>query len=62
MMEEYERYARYDGEAINLIDKNLKSFVKLGSTIKATSRGRPKINRGKLRKILLESLPKDTIR
>lgn len=61
LMVEYEKYARYDGEAINLTDKNLKSFVKLGGTTKATSRGRPEVDREKLRKILLESLPKDTI-
>ena len=62
LFEEYSKYARYDGEAINLTDKNLRSYIKLGGTTEATSRGRPEIDRERLREILLQSLPHDTIR
>lgn len=62
LKDEYEKYARYDGEAYNLVDKNMKSFVKVGGATKASSRGRPEIDRESLRDILLNSLPEGTIR
>lgn len=59
---EYARYARYDGEAFNLADKNLVSLIKLGGRTEASSRGRPEIDRARLRQILVDSLPEETIR
>ena len=62
LYEEYSRYARYDGEAMNVADKNLFSVLKLGGTTEASSRGRPEIDRARLRDILVDSLPEGTIR
>lgn len=62
LFEKYKKHARYDGEAIRLTDKNLKTYLKLGGTTEATSRGRPEIDRERLREILLQSLPPGTIR
>ena len=62
LYEKYQKHARYDGEAINLMDKNMKSYIKLGGSTEATSRGRPEIDRERLREILLQSLPEGTIR
>ena len=62
LYEEYSQYARYDGEALNMADKNLVSVIKLGGTTEASSRGRPEIDRARLRQILVNSLPEGTIR
>jgi len=62
LYDQYTKHARYDGEAICVVDKNMKCYIKLGGTTEATSRGRPEIDRERLREILLQSLPSDTIR
>ena len=62
LYKEYSRYARYDGEAMNVADKNLVSVLKLGGSTEASSRGRPEIDRARLRQILVDSLPEGTIR
>lgn len=62
LQEEYAQYARYDGEALNVTDKNLVSVIKIGGTTEASSRGRPEIDRARLRQILVNSLPEGTIR
>ncbi|KAL6716068.1 hypothetical protein ACLMJK_007030 [Lecanora helva] len=62
LFDQFQKYARYDGEAIQVVDKNMKIYLKLGGTTEATSRGRPEIDRERLREILLHSLPADTIR
>ena len=62
LWEEFLKYARYDGEAMAIADKNLKKYLYMGGTTKETSRGRPEIDREKLRKILYEALPEDTVR
>lgn len=63
LFEEFLKYARYDGEAFAVVDKNLQHYIKLGgSTTSKTSRGRPEIDRVRLRQILVDSLPKDVIR
>lgn len=62
LREEFQKYARYDGEAIIFGDKNLKKYIYMGGATKETSRGRPEIDREKLRKILYEALPEGVIR
>ena len=61
LMAAYKKYARYDGEAIRLVDKNLKTYIGMGGATESTSRGRPEIDRERLRQILLESLPEGVI-
>ena len=62
LFDEFLKYARYDGEALAVTDKNLKIYVSAEGNSKETSRGRPEIDRVQLRQILLDSLPPDTIR
>lgn len=62
LYDEYAPYARYDGEALNIADKNLVSVIKVGGSTEASSRGRPEIDRARLRQILVNSLPEGTIR
>lgn len=60
--EEFLKYARFDGEAIAFADKNLKYLIRMGGSSANTSRGRPEIDRVRLREILVKTLPPDTIR
>ena len=62
LQEKYAQYARYDGEAVSLTDKNLVSLIRVGGTTEASSRGRLEIDRARLRQILVNSLPEGTIR
>lgn len=62
LFEEYAQYARYDGEALNLADKNLVSMTRVGGSTEGSSWGRPEIDRSRLRQILVNSLPESTIR
>ncbi|KAG7008831.1 monooxygenase [Physcia stellaris] len=62
LWDKFLEYARYDGEALILADKNLKKYLYMDGATKQTSRGRPEIDREKLRKILWEALPEGTIR
>lgn len=62
LYDDFLKYARYDGEAFALVDKNLKRYISIGGASSTTSRGRPEIDRIRLRQILLESLPPETIR
>jgi 2-polyprenyl-6-methoxyphenol hydroxylase-like FAD-dependent oxidoreductase len=61
---EFLKFARYDGEAMCIADKNLKHYFTVAgreSTGKTKS-ARPEIDRVKLRAILLESVPKESIK
>lgn len=62
LYDEFVKYARYDGEALTVVDKNLKKYVSIDGSSKDTSGGRPEIDRLQLRQILLDSLPPGTIR
>ncbi|KAG0652535.1 Monooxygenase asqM [Hyphodiscus hymeniophilus] len=55
--DEFLQYARYDGEALAITDKNLKSYISLSGKTSDKSGGRPEIDRRRLRSILLDSLP-----
>jgi 2-polyprenyl-6-methoxyphenol hydroxylase-like FAD-dependent oxidoreductase len=53
----YEKYVRYDGEANAIADKNNKRYINLsGSSNSKNSRGRPEIDRSKLRDVLASPL------
>ena len=62
LWDKFQEYARYDGEAMIFADKNLKKYVYMDGATEETSRGRPEIDREKLRKILWEALPTGTVR
>lgn len=63
LWDEFLQYARYDGEALQLCDKNLLAYVRFsGGKPDQKSTGRPEIDRPKLRQILYESLPEGTVR
>lgn len=62
LYDEFVKYARYEGEALAVVDKNLNKYISVDGNSKETSRGSPEIDRLQLRQILLDSLPPDTIR
>ena len=62
LWDEFQKWARYDGEALKVMDKNMVAYIKAPGTSADSSRGRPEIDRPKLRQILVESLPKGVIR
>ena len=62
LYDEFLKYARFDGEAIVIADKKLVRYVSAQGTDAKSSRGRPEIDRVKLRMILLESIPEGVIR
>lgn len=57
LYEEFLKYARFDGEAFTVANKDLKKFICLPGADEKHSRGRPEIDRVELRRILIESLP-----
>jgi 2-polyprenyl-6-methoxyphenol hydroxylase-like FAD-dependent oxidoreductase len=62
---EFQRYARYDGESLLVTDKNLTTWARRSPG--TPDQGRrfqeaPEIDRSHLRKILLESVPTESIR
>ena len=59
--DEFLKYARFDGEALELTDKNLKSYISLSGKTSDKSRGRPEIDRRQLRSMLLDSLPEGAV-
>ena len=61
LREQFQKHARYDGEAIAVMDKNMTAYIKAGGSTADTSRGRPEIDRPMLRQILVESLPNGII-
>ena len=61
LYEEFRKSARYDGEALAVVDKTKFAVFKLAGSNANSSRGRPEIDRSELRRILLDSLPEGTI-
>ena len=62
LLGEYKKYARYDGEALTIADKNLNKYLEMEGATEDSSTGRPEIDREQLRKILIESLPEGCIK
>jgi 2-polyprenyl-6-methoxyphenol hydroxylase-like FAD-dependent oxidoreductase len=62
---EFQKYARYDGESLLVTDKHLTTWLRRAGR-KAEEAGKkgdaPEIDRGDLRKMLMDSLPEDTVR
>ena len=61
LWEEFQKFARYDGEALILADKNFKKYAEQPRSTEETGHGRPEIDRSRLREILLNSLPEDVV-
>lgn len=62
LYDEFLKYARFDGEAMALADKNLLRYVKVNGNSGKSTTARPEIDRPRLRQILHESLPKHTVK
>lgn len=62
LYEKFLKYARFEGEAIKVMDKRRTAYISASGSKEGSGRGRPEIDRELLRKLLCESLPPDTIR
>lgn len=62
LYEKFLEYARFDGEAMALTDKNLLYYIKTNGNAEKSTTGRPEIDRPKLRQILFESLPEHSVK
>lgn len=64
LFDEFLKYARYDGEALKIADKKLLCYITQSGgnpNNKKTTSNRPEIDRPKLRELLFNSLPMDTV-
>ncbi|GIZ40696.1 hypothetical protein CKM354_000402400 [Cercospora kikuchii] len=62
LFDEFLKYARYDGEAFKIADKNLLCYITQQGSKGSSTTGRPEIDRPKLRELLFNSLPEGTVR
>jgi 2-polyprenyl-6-methoxyphenol hydroxylase-like FAD-dependent oxidoreductase len=65
LWDEFQKYARYDGESLFVTDKNLTTWLRRSPgkpDQKRKIQEAPEIDRSDLRKMLLESVPKEYIR
>jgi 2-polyprenyl-6-methoxyphenol hydroxylase-like FAD-dependent oxidoreductase len=64
LFNEFEKYARYDGEAMVIADKNATRIIAKGEGTKEKTKdwSRPEIDRERLKEILLASVPKELVR
>ena len=63
LWDEFLKFARYDGEALQIADKNYLCYIKLAGSMaaSATSSNRPEIDRPALREMLYRSLPEGVV-
>lgn len=61
LADEFYAHARYEGEALKVMDKNLRCYVKINPQTKKSNLQRPEIDREDLRNLLLDSLPHDVV-
>ncbi|KAI9155378.1 Tetracycline resistance protein from transposon [Paramyrothecium foliicola] len=62
LFDKFKEDARYDGEYMAIVDKDLKyQFVKLPQQFKGSMGERPEIDRSSLRRILTQSLPEGSV-
>ncbi|KAH6646725.1 hypothetical protein BKA67DRAFT_525344 [Truncatella angustata] len=59
--EQFQKYARFDGDYYNMCDKDFRTLLTFGPSAKGTLE-RPEIDRADLRKMLADSLPVGTIK
>ncbi|KAI4681259.1 uncharacterized protein J4E88_005767 [Alternaria novae-zelandiae] len=66
LWDEFQKYARYDGESLLVTDKNLTTWLRRGGRKTADRKlspgDAPEIDRTELRRMLMESLPHDAVR
>jgi 2-polyprenyl-6-methoxyphenol hydroxylase-like FAD-dependent oxidoreductase len=64
LYDEFLKFARFDGDALQVCDKKMVRYIRLKSTKKKSrfSKRRPEIDRADLRRLMLDSLPEGTIR
>lgn len=62
LINEFNKHARYDGESLKITDKHLRRYVNMGQSKEGSSRGRPEIDRPRLRDILTDCLPPGMIK
>lgn len=64
LYDKFLKYARVDGDALQVCDKHMCRYLNLKSSQDGGwfSQGKPEIDRAKLRQILIDSLPADTVR
>ncbi|KAF2214730.1 hypothetical protein CERZMDRAFT_36809 [Cercospora zeae-maydis SCOH1-5] len=61
LFDEFLKYARYDGEALKIADKNLLCYITQQGSKGSSTTGRPEIDRPRLRELLFNSLPGGTV-
>ncbi|KAL8871331.1 MAG: hypothetical protein Q9174_002812 [Haloplaca sp. 1 TL-2023] len=62
LWDQFLEHARYDGEALAVMDKNMKVYLRVPQGKEGKSNGRPEIDRGAIRKILVEGLPEGVVK
>lgn len=62
LWDEFIKFARYDGEAMKIADKNLLCYMNMGASDAKSTGGRPEIDRPQLRELLYRSIPENIVR
>ena len=61
LYDEFLKNARFDGEAMSIVDKHFEKWVEVPGGTQQSSNGRPEIDRTKLRDMLLKAVPHERI-
>jgi hypothetical protein len=62
LLEAFQKYARYNGDALIFADKNATKLAHKPGGIEDGPGARPEIDRERLKQILLDSVPKEIVR